>query len=160
MPSTFNFNKSIFDIEGIISLLSTRHFLINTKNMTIFNTIFHKLNSYLFFSFFYGALFSTYLLNNWGEAQSCNQMFSAWLDRWHFLLRYIFLDDDQKISKLLIRKLFFNSDHFMDSILASMSILVKILLYRSQPTNSIIPGLREINFLQHTTMAAIMTVFS
>ena len=45
----------------------------------------------------------------------------------------------------------------MDSILASMSILVKILLYRSQPTNSpIIPGLREINFLQHT-MAAIMT---
>ena len=86
-------------------------------------------------------------------------MFSAWLDRWHFLLRYIFLDDDQKISKLLIRKLFFNSDHFMDSILASMSILVKILLYRSQPTNSpIIPGLREINFLQHT-MAAIMTAF-
>ena len=76
-----------------------------------------------------------------------------------FIIRYIFLDDDQKISKLLIRKLFFNSDHFMDSILASMSILVKILLYRSQPTNSpIIPGLREINFLQHT-MAAIMTAF-
>ena len=76
-----------------------------------------------------------------------------------FIIRYIFLDDDQKISKLLIRKLFFNSDHFMDSILASMSILVKILLYRSQPTNSpIIPGLREINFLHHT-MAAIMTAF-
>ena len=133
MPSTFNFNKSIFDIEGIISLLSTRHFLIpscRANQHKKYDNFQYNFSQIEFLSIFLIFLWCTffYLLNNWGEAQSCNQMFSAWLDRWHFLLRYIFLDDDQKISKLLIRKLFFNSDHFMDSILASMSILVKILL--------------------------------